>query len=88
MVSAAVIWVEFTTVTLLTAIHGLLTATLAPVTKFVPVSVTGTVAPCTPLVGLTDARVGADELMASGTLAEMSELTDVSATQRACAVSE
>ena len=35
----------------------LLTATVAPATKSVPVSVTGTVLPCTPLAGLIDVSV-------------------------------
>jgi hypothetical protein len=37
---------------------GLLTATAAPATKFVPVRVTGTLAPSAPLAGLTEFSVG------------------------------
>ncbi len=45
IVSVAVIRLSLTTVTLPTATPGLLTATVAPETKFVPVRVTGTLAP-------------------------------------------
>jgi hypothetical protein len=37
----------------------LLTATVAPATKFAPVRVTGTLMPWSPLAGLTDVSVGA-----------------------------
>ena len=59
MVNVAVIWAELTTVTLLAVTPGLLTATVAPATKLVPVRVTGTLVPCTPLAGLTDVSMGA-----------------------------
>ena len=58
MVSVAVICVGLTTVTLLTAIPVLFVDTVAPDTKFVPVRVTGTLAPWTPLAGLIEVRVG------------------------------
>jgi hypothetical protein len=51
--------VALTTATLLTATPLLPTAIAAPATKFVPVSVTGTLVPWTPLAGLTEASVGA-----------------------------
>jgi hypothetical protein len=59
IVSIAVICVALTTATLLTAIPGLLAATIAPGTKFVPVSVTGTLELWTPFAGLMDVNVGA-----------------------------
>jgi len=43
---------------LLTVIPAPLTPMEAPATKFVPVSVTATPCPCTPLFGLTEASVG------------------------------
>ena len=49
---------ELTTLTLLTVILELPTPTLAPETKLVPVSVTGTVAPCGPLPGTIELSVG------------------------------
>ena len=58
MVKVAVIWVVLTTVTVLTVIPGLLVATVAPAVKLVPVRVTGMLAPCTPLAGLTEVSVG------------------------------
>jgi hypothetical protein len=51
IVKLAVICVALTTLTLLTVTPGLLIATVAPVVKFAPVIVTGTVAPCAPLDG-------------------------------------
>jgi hypothetical protein len=45
MVNVAVICVALATVTLPTVIPGLLTETVAPETKFVPVRVTGTLVP-------------------------------------------
>ena len=45
MVNEAVIWVALTTVTLLTVTPVEETFTVAPEMKFVPVRVTGTVAP-------------------------------------------
>jgi hypothetical protein len=43
-----------------------LTFTLAPETKFVPVSVTGTAAPCAPVDGLTVLNVGAAAVTVKG----------------------
>lgn len=54
----AVIDVALTTLTSVTVTFEPLTATVAPATKFVPVSVTDTVLPCTPEFGLTLVRVG------------------------------
>src|ERR1022692_4144322 len=51
MVNVAVICVVLTTVTLPTVIPVLPMATVAPPTKFAPVSVTGTAAPRTPVAG-------------------------------------
>jgi hypothetical protein len=59
IVNVAVICVAFTTVTPLTVIPLLPGLTVAPLTKFVPVRVTGTAVPCSPLFGLTDVSVGA-----------------------------
>ena len=47
-----------TTVTLLTVISADETLTVAPARKFVPVRVTGTEAPCRPLEGAMEVRVG------------------------------
>ena len=58
MAKVAVICVALTTVTPLTVTPGLLTATVAPAMKFVPVKVTGTLLPTTPLDGLTEVNVG------------------------------
>jgi hypothetical protein len=58
MVKVAVISVALTTVTPLTVIPELLTTTVEPATKLVPVKVTGTVVPWTPLAGLTKLKVG------------------------------
>ena len=58
MVNVAVICVALTTVVPLTVIPAPLTATVAPATKFVPVSVTGSLCPCTPLFGLIEVSVG------------------------------
>src|SRR5204863_52396 len=66
-VNVAVIWVELTTLTLLTEISGLVVATVAPAMKFVPVSVTGTAAPATALLGLIEASVGAPTAIVKGT---------------------
>jgi hypothetical protein len=57
--NVALIWVALTTCTLLTVTPLSLTLTLAPATKFVPVNVTGTFAPCAPLAGLIEVSVGA-----------------------------
>ena len=59
MTNVAVICVALTTVTLFTVTPELLTLTVAPATKFVPVNVTGTLFPAVPLVGLMEVRVGA-----------------------------
>ena len=59
IVSVAVIWVALTRVTLLTVISAVETLTVAPARKFVPVRVTGTVAPWMPLEGAMEVRVGA-----------------------------
>ena len=48
-----------TTATLLTVMPLPVTATVAPAIKFVPVRVTLTAAPCTPLFGVTEVKVGA-----------------------------
>jgi len=58
MVKVAVICVALTTLTLLTDTPLLLVFTVAPETKPVPVSVTGTEVPCSPLLGLTEVSVG------------------------------
>jgi len=58
MPNVAVIWVALTTTTLLTVTPLPLTFTVAFGAKFVPVNVTGTFEPCTPLVGLIDVNVG------------------------------
>jgi hypothetical protein len=47
----------------------LVVATVAPETKFVPVRVTGTLAPWTPVAGLTDVNVGAGGLTVKTTAA-------------------
>jgi hypothetical protein len=59
MVKSAVMDVPLTTDTFATVTPLPLTATLAPVTKFVPVSVSLTVVPVTPVVALRLVRVGA-----------------------------
>lgn len=59
IVKVAVIDVPLTTVTLLTATPAALTATVAPDTKSVPLSVTVTVLPGAPAAGVTLVRVGA-----------------------------
>lgn len=67
-VKVAVICVWLTTLTLLTVTPGLATATVAPLVKFVPVSVTGTLPPCGALPGVVEVNVGADGLVtANGT---------------------
>ena len=58
---------ELTTDTLLTVTPALATLTVAPAMKFVPVRVTGTLAPCVPLEGLMFDRVGAGVLMVNDT---------------------
>ncbi len=63
IVKVAVIWVALATLTLLTDTPLLLIFTVAPEMKLVPVSVTGTVLPCTPLFGLIEVRVGPVEVM-------------------------
>ena len=59
IVRVAVICVALTTVTLLTVMSAVETVTVAPARKFVPVRVTGTVAPWAPLDGAMAVRVGA-----------------------------
>ena len=49
---------ELPTVTPLTTMPALATLTLVPEMKLVPVNVTDTVAPCTPLLGVMEVRVG------------------------------
>jgi hypothetical protein len=44
----------------------LVVATVAPETKFVPVRVTGTAVPWTPVAGLTDVNVGVGGLTVNG----------------------
>ena len=58
IVSVAVICVALTTVTVLAVTPVEETATVAPDTKFVPVRVTGTLAPWAPLDGAIEVRVG------------------------------
>src|ERR1039457_4748437 len=58
MGNVAVICVMLTTVTALTAIPVLLVAAVAPATKLVPVRVTGTAAPRTPVAGAMVLSVG------------------------------
>jgi hypothetical protein len=59
--NVAVICVGFTTTTLLTVIPLSLTFTAELAAKLVPLKVTGTFVPCTPLVGLIEVSVGPDE---------------------------
>src|SRR5581483_2486375 len=91
--NVAVIWVELTTLTLLTVTPVLLTPTLAPETKLVPVKVIGTTAPCTPVAGVIELRVGGggatlklsvplvppdvDTLTATGPIAAVGAMTKV-----------
>jgi len=63
--------VPLTTVMLLTVTPVFVMLTVAPETKFVPVRVTGTLAPCAPLVGLMALRVGAAGLTVKTTAAEV-----------------
>jgi len=58
MVKVAVICVPLTTATLLTAIPVPLTPTVAPATKFDPVSVTATLVPCVPEFGAMEFNAG------------------------------
>src|SRR5205809_1020498 len=58
ILKVAVISVPLTTLTLLTVTPLLLTFTLAPETKFVPVRVTGIAVPWAPLMGLRALSVG------------------------------
>jgi hypothetical protein len=59
IVNVVVTVVELTTVTVPTVTPGPDTATVVPIgPKFVPVKVTGTAAPCWPLLGATEASVG------------------------------
>ena len=58
MVNVAVICVALTTVVLLTVIPVPLRPMVAPAMKFVPVRVTGTLCPWTPLFGLIELSVG------------------------------
>src|ERR1700685_3428026 len=67
MDSVAVIWLELTTVTLLTVTPGLLTFTVAPDEKFLPVKVTVTEVPAAPLAGLIVASVGNGALILNAT---------------------
>src|ERR1700682_3844691 len=62
MVSVAVIVVPLTTVVLLTVMPVPLRPIVAPDAKSVPVSVTPTVCPCVPELGLTELSVGAPAL--------------------------
>jgi hypothetical protein len=64
MVKTAVISVELTTMTSLTLTPMAPTKTVAGETKFVPVKITGTVVPVSPLLGLIDVKVGAGGAMA------------------------
>jgi hypothetical protein len=57
MVNVAVIRVALTTVVLLIAIPAPLSPIVAPETKFVPVSVTGTLCPWMPLFGPIEVNV-------------------------------
>src|SRR5258708_25728858 len=57
------LWADLTTTTFETVTAGWATARVAPATKFVPVSVTGTVLPRMPLVGLIEVSVGAGGVM-------------------------
>ena len=57
-----------TTVTLLTITAGLLEFTVAPKTKFVPISVTLAFVPGAPEFGLIDVRVGGSGLMVNATM--------------------
>jgi hypothetical protein len=59
IVNVAVICVALTTTALLTVTPLPLRFTVEPAPKFVPVNVTGTLVPCTPLFGLTEVSVGA-----------------------------
>jgi hypothetical protein len=63
MVKKAVIWVELTTLTLLT-VMPLAALTVAFVPKPVPIKVTATAVPRTPFVGAIDVRVGVGEVTA------------------------
>jgi hypothetical protein len=67
MFRVAVIWVGLTTITLVTAIPRLLAVTVEGMAKLVPVKVTETLAPWTPVAGLMDANVGADGMTVNGT---------------------
>jgi hypothetical protein len=58
MAKVAVIWVLLVTVVLVTVISAPFTLIVAPVVKFVPVRVTGSVCPWAPPVGLIEVRVG------------------------------
>jgi hypothetical protein len=69
IVKVAVIWVELTTATLLTAISGLVVETVAPEAKLVPASVTVKLEPATPLEGLIEESVGGPREMVNGTAA-------------------
>jgi hypothetical protein len=61
MVNVAVIWPALTTVTLLTVIPEPLAATVAPAARLAPARVMFTAAPCVPLAGVTDVKVGAED---------------------------
>jgi hypothetical protein len=62
MANVAVIDVLLTTTRLLTVTPVPLTATVEPAAKSVPVSVTFTLCPCVPELGLTEVRVAAAEV--------------------------
>src|SRR6202030_2210411 len=66
MANVAVICVALTTVVLLTVIPAPLRPIVDPATKFVPVSVTGTLCPCTPLFGLIEVSVGGARFTVNG----------------------
>src|SRR5260370_36708635 len=67
IVRVAVICVAFTTFTSLTAIPAGLAVTVAPATKFAPLSVIGTLPPWAPVEGLTDVRMGIGGFTVKGT---------------------
>ena len=85
IVKVAVICAEFTTLTLLTVMPGLLTATMAPDTKLEPVRVTGTLLPCTPLEGVMELNPGGGgaTVKLAGELAPLEVVTVMPAEPRA-----
>jgi hypothetical protein len=66
MVKVAVIWVRLFTLTLPTVTPGP-ALTMAPEVKLAPVSVTGTLAPCVPLLGLMLVNVGSPTVIVKTT---------------------